>query len=122
MEFVMAQAVQTADAPGQRAGVRSVKRIVKSGFALLACSLLTLGAAQAGAALPPSTSADVSTTVEAQAATSESLTTTASGSPALVTESGDQLVPHGKCQYFLEKARSTGDQSFMQRYEACENG
>jgi hypothetical protein len=120
--FLMGHAVQAAYVTAQQAGVRSTKRTIISGAVVLACSLLTLGVAQAGAALPPSTGADVSTTIEAQVATSDAPTATVSQSPALVTVSGDQLVPHGKCQYFLAKARATGDQSFMQRYEACENG
>ena len=40
----------------------------------------------------------------------------------LVTQSGQLMIPHGKCWYFLEKARATGDRSFMRRYEACEDG
>lgn len=39
----------------------------------------------------------------------------------LTTQAGEEIIPHGKCHYFLEKARSTGEASFLQRYRACES-
>ena len=47
------------------------------------------------------------------------------GSPAdseLVTHTDHALIPHGKCQYFHEKALETGGQDWMRRYLECENG
>ncbi len=46
----------------------------------------------------------------------------ASADEPLVTYSDHFIIPHGKCQYFRQKAVETADPRWWDRYKLCESG
>jgi len=60
-----------------------------------------------------------------QAATAPSPDDQADASAAsggLVTYKGHEIIPHGKCDYFHQRALDTNELKWWKRYKTCESG
>jgi hypothetical protein len=85
----------------------------RTSLAIGSCAmLLSSGANAVETPLTPANQPDT----DALAATDQPI------SPGLVTYEGHAIIPHGKCDYFHQKALETRSARWWHRYERCEKG